>query len=70
MSNAYSACVFVALGTKQVKLVRHIVICILFVSTSNIFSTLSYTSHDFRKKVIEPIMCDFLYKFCTQNFSL
>jgi hypothetical protein len=51
----YSECVFVALIMQNAMPVRRIVSGGL--SGSKIFSTLSHKCHDFRKKVIDHIMC-------------
>jgi len=64
----YYAFVSVALVIQQAKRMGHIVICGL--SFSTIFFNIFPHYLQLSKKDIEHKMCDFLYKFCMQNFSL
>jgi hypothetical protein len=66
MSNTYSECVFVALGTQHAMRLRHIAICDLPRSTI-LFPHHLINGAIFGKNVIEHEMCVLI---CLKNFSL
>jgi hypothetical protein len=60
-----------ALGIRNAKRMRRIVLSFSACPVPQYFSTLSHKRHDFRKKkVIDHEMCfDFFYNFCLKHFS-